>query len=211
MAMFNVTGENASLSSMYQNRWRCASCRCAILPASAPQWAQKTWSCWCNGKGISSDWTVACTDTSCQTVTSSSRHGDVNKDTCHTARCRGRTIQVAFWWRPIQGSKMIASRRFPATWHQYDALCFTKIKIILRFLHEWCRPIFDVFWGTRRATKATQNVRYFPQDVSCGTNEAFAQNSTHDCARHMQADHAPNVIWAWISLKWYTEVPPSVF
>ena len=35
-----------------------------------------------------------------------------------------------------QCSKMIASRRFPATWHEYDALCFTEIKPFLRFLHE---------------------------------------------------------------------------
>ncbi len=87
-----------------------AYCRCAILPAIAPQRAQKTWSCWCNANGTSSYWTVACTDTSCQTVTSSSQHGNVNKHTCHTALCSGRTIQVAFSWRPIQGSKMIASR-----------------------------------------------------------------------------------------------------
>ena len=85
---------------------------------------------------------------------------------------------------------MIASRRFPATWHEYDALCFTKIKLFLRFIHEW--PICGAVWGTRRATKATQNVRYFSQEVSCGTNEAFAQNSTRDCRPtcHMQADHA---------------------
>ena len=87
---------------------------------------------------------------------------------------------------------MIASRRFPATWHEYDALCFTKIKLFLRFIHEW--PIFGAVWGTCRATKATQNVQYFPQEVSCGTNKAFAQNSTRDCTCHMQADHAPTVI-----------------
>ena len=38
----------------------------------------------------------------------------------------------------------------------------------------------DAVWGTRRATEATQNVLYFPQEVSCGTNESFAQNSTCD-------------------------------
>ena len=56
--------------------------------------------------------------------------------------------------------------------------------------------MFDVVWGrpTRHATKATQNVRYFPQEVSCGINEAFAQNTTRDCTCYMQADHAPNVI-----------------
>ena len=85
---------------------------------------------------------------------------------------------------------MIASRRFPATWHEYDALCFTKIKLSAVYP----RYIFGADWGTRRATKATQNVRYFPQEVSCGTNEAFAQNSTRDCTCHMQADHAPTVI-----------------
>ncbi len=74
---------------------------------------------------------------------------------------------------------MVASRRFPATWHEYAV---------------YPRYIFGAVWGTRRATKATQNVRYFPQEVSCGTNEAFAQNSTRDCTCHMQADHAPTVI-----------------
>ena len=86
------------------------NCRCAILPASASQWAQKTWSCWCNANGTSSDWTAACTDTRCQTVTSSSQYGNVNKDTCQA--------EVAFSWRPIQGSKRITSQRFPATWHE---------------------------------------------------------------------------------------------
>ena len=146
---------------------------------------QKTWSCWCN---VTVAYFIRLNsrmhrDTICQTVTSSSQRGGVNKDTCHAAHCRGRTIQVAFSWTPIQGSMMIASRRFPATWCEYDALCFRKIKIFLRFLHEWCTYIFGAVWGrpTRHATKATQNVRYFPQEVSCGTKEAFAQNTTRDC------------------------------
>ena len=149
MVMFNVTSEIALLSSVHQNRWRCAYCRCTIWPASAPPWAQKTWSCWCNTNGTSSEWTAACTVTSCQTGTSYSQHGDVNKDTCHTARCRGRTIQVAFSWRPIQGSKMIASRRFPATWHEYDVLWFTKIKLFLWFIHD----IYLVQSGVRAARR----------------------------------------------------------
>ncbi len=121
---------------------------------------QKTWSCWCNANGTSSDWTAACTDTICQTVKSSSQHGNVNKDTCHAARCRGRTIQVAFSWTPIQCSKMIVSRRFPATWYEYDALCFRKIKLFLRFLHDWCRPKFGAVWGTR--DKSNSNCAVFP-------------------------------------------------
>ena len=38
--------------------------------------------------------------------------------------------------------------------------------------------LYGAVWGTRRATKATRTVRYFPQEVKCGTNEYFAQNST---------------------------------
>ena len=37
----------------------------------------------------------------------------------------------------------------------------------------YCRPKFGAV------------VRYFPQEVSCGTNDAFAQNSTRDCGCHM--------------------------
>ena len=158
------------------------NCRCAILPASAPQWAQKSWSCWCNTNGTPSDWTAACTDTRCQTVASSSQYGNVNKDTCQT--------EVAFSWRPIELFKVrrglhLEDFQQPDTSRPYDALCFTKIKLFLRFLHEWCRPKFCAVWGMRRATKATQAVQYYPQEVSSGTNDAFAQNSTRDCTCHM--------------------------
>ena len=89
---------------------------------------------------------------------------------------------------------MIASRRFPATWHEYDALCFIKKNSFCGFSTSDV-GLCLVQSGLRVARrKQLKNVPYFPQEVSCGTNEAFAQNSTRDCTYHMQADHATNVI-----------------
>ena len=156
------------------------NCRCAILPASSPQWAQKSWSCWCNANGTPSEWTAACTDTRCQTVASSSQYGNVNKILVkRKLRFREGLFKVR------RGSHLEDFQR-PDTSRPYDALCFTKIKLFLRFLHEWCRRKFGAVWGTRRATKATQAVQYFPQEVSCGTSYAFARNSTRDCTCHIK-------------------------
>ena len=51
-------------------------------------------------------------------------------------------------------------------------------------MHIWCSRAC-------LATKATQNVQHFPEEVGCGTNSAFVQNSTRDRTCRMQADHAP--------------------
>ena len=93
--------------------------RCAILPASAPQRAQKTWSCWCNANGTSSDLNIRV-----------HRYKLSNSDITFTARIlvtRHDVAEERFKLRFHEGLfKMIASRRLPATWHEYGALCFTK-------------------------------------------------------------------------------------
>ena len=89
---------------------------------------------------------------------------------------------------------MIASQRFPASQQPGTSMmrCASQKKSFCGFSTSDV-GLYLVQSGvhTRRATKATQNVRCFPQEVTCGTNEAFAQNSTRDCACKLVA---PNVI-----------------
>ena len=114
-------------------------------------------------------------------MTSSSQYGNVNKELSNGSCVFGQAY-TRFEEDCISKISSDLTRVGPmmgcAVLHTNKTLSAVSPRVI-------SRPKFGAVCGTRRATKATQAVRYFPQEVSCGTNYAFAQNSTRDCTCHM--------------------------